>query len=293
MAQTADYPKENEMSHYDLSGRVVAITGATGGLGSALAGALSARGARLALFDLDEAAAKRLAQSLGGEQEARAWRVDVRSYEDLQAAMDSAAAHFGGIDVVIANAGIDEVSPMASMHPAAFDRVIDINLNGVWRTLKAGLPHVAKQHGYLMAISSMAAFVHSPLQAHYTASKAAVWAMCDSIRLEVKHLGVGVGSVHPTFFHTPMMDQVHADAAGVKLWGGNKGGLWRMISREEVVDGVIRGMERRSDMVVLPARNALIAKAPGFFRKVAEKLGFKSADIVEAIDLAERKALRG
>jgi len=276
------------MSHYDLSGRVVAITGAAGGLGSALACALLARGARLALFDVDEAAAARLAHGLGDERQAKGWRVDVRSCDDVQAAMDSAAAHFGRIDVVIANAGIDEVAPMATMHPAAFDRVIDINLNGVWRTLKAGLPHVARQRGYLLAISSMAAFVHSPLQAHYTASKAGVWAMCDSIRLEVKHLGVGVGSVHPTFFHTPMMDQVHADAAGVKLWGGNKSGLWRMISRDEVVDGVIRGIERRSDMVVLPARNALIAKAPGFFRKMAETLGFRSADIVEAIGLAER-----
>jgi NAD(P)-dependent dehydrogenase (short-subunit alcohol dehydrogenase family) len=287
------HTKEDEMSHYDLSGRVVAITGATGGLGSALARALSAKGARLALFDVDETAAARLAQGLGDERQAQAWRVDVRSYDELQTAMDSAAAHFGGIDVVIANAGIDEVAPMATMHPAAFDRVIDINLNGVWRTMKVGLPHVAKQHGYLLAISSMAAFVHSPLQAHYTASKAGVWAMCDSIRLEVQHLGVGVGSVHPTFFHTPMMDQVHADAAGAKLWGGNKDGLWRMISRDEVVDGVIRGIERRSDMVVLPARNALIAKAPGFFRKAAEKLGFKSSDIVEAISLAEGKALRG
>src|SRR6185369_3756320 len=280
------------MPHYDLSGRVVAITGATGGLGSALARKLLARGARLALFDLDLAAANLLAQELGGERQAWAWRADVRSYQDMQAAMDSAAAHFGGIDVVIANAGIDEVSPMATMHPAAFDRVIDINLNGVWRTLKAGLPYVASQRGYLMAISSMAAFVHSPLQAHYTASKAGVWAMCDSIRLEVKHLGVGVGSAHPTFFPTPMMDQVHADAAGVKLWGGNKGGLWRMISRDEVVDGVIRGIERRSDMVVLPAQNTLVAKAPGLFRKVTEKLGFKSADIVEAVALAERKAWR-
>ncbi|WP_426342491.1 SDR family NAD(P)-dependent oxidoreductase [Pseudoduganella sp. S-14] len=280
------------MPHYDLSGRVVAITGATGGLGSALARKLLAKGARLALFDLDLAAAIRLAQELGGERQVWAWRADVRSYQDMQAAMDSAAAHFGGIDVVIANAGIDEVSPMATMHPAAFDRVIDINLNGVWRTLKAGLPYVASQRGYLMAISSMAAFVHSPLQAHYTASKAGVWAMCDSIRLEVKHLGVGVGSAHPTFFPTPMMDQVHADAAGVKLWGGNKGGLWRMISRDEVVDGVIRGIERRSDMVVLPAQNTLVAKAPGLFRKVTEKLGFKSADIVEAVALAERKAWR-
>jgi NAD(P)-dependent dehydrogenase (short-subunit alcohol dehydrogenase family) len=279
------------MPHYDLRGRVVAITGATGGLGSAVARKLLEHGARLALFDVDEAAVMRLAQSLGGIEGVRGWHVDVRSYDDVKAAMDASAAHFGGIDVVIANAGVDEVSPMASMSPAAFERVIDINLIGVWRTMKAGLPHVAKKRGYLMAISSMAAFVHSPLQAHYTSSKAGVWALCDSVRLEVRHLGVGVGSVHPTFFRTPLMDQVHADAAGVKLWGGNKGGLWRMISCDEVVDGVVRGIERRSDMVVLPGQNTLIAKAPGLFRKIAERFGFKPADVIEAVALAESKTV--
>ena len=64
-----------------------------------------------------------------------------------------------------------------------FDRVIDINLNGVWRTFRAALPHVQKQQGYLLAISSMGAFFHSPLQSSYTASKAGVWALCDSLRL--------------------------------------------------------------------------------------------------------------
>lgn len=277
------------MPHYDLRGRVVAITGATGGLGCALARKLLEHGARLALYDVDEVAVMRLAQSLGGIEEVHGWHVDVRSYEAVKAAMDASAAHFGGIDVVVANAGVDEVSPMASMSPAAFERVIDINLTGVWRTMKVGLPHVAKQRGYLMAISSMAAFVHSPLQAHYTSSKAGVWALCDSVRLEVRHLGVGVGSVHPTFFRTPLMDQVHADAAGVKLWGGNKGGLWRMISLDEVVAGVVRGIERRSDMVVLPGQNTLIAKAPGLFRKLAERIGFRPADVVEAVALAESR----
>ena len=112
------------MPRYDLNGRVVAITGATGGLGNTLARELSARGARLALFDLDEAATSRLVQGFGGEQQAKDWRADVRSYEDLEAAMDAAAAHFGRIDVVIANAGIDEVSPMATMNPAAFERAV-------------------------------------------------------------------------------------------------------------------------------------------------------------------------
>jgi len=274
------------MPHYQLAGRVVVITGATGGLGSALAKKLRALGARIALLDLDLTAVTEQALSLGGEGVARGWRVDVRSYADIQIAMDEAAEHFGRVDVVIANAGIEHIAPMASTHPDEFDRVIDINLNGVWRTFRAALTHVQKEKGYLMAISSMAAFVHSPLQSHYTASKAGVWAMCDSIRLEVRHLGVGVCSVHPTFFRTAMLDQVHADPAGVKLWNGNKGGVWKMISLESVVDGIIRGIEQRSDIVVLPQAYTTIARAPGFFRRLIESIGFKTADVRRAIALA-------
>lgn len=275
------------MSRYNLQQRVVVITGATGGLGRGLAHALRAKGARLALLDIDLAKAQALAHELGDEQVARAWQADVRSHANLEQVMNEAARHFGGIDVVIANAGITQISPMVGTSPEAFERVIDINLTGVWRTLRTALPHVQQRRGYLMAISSMAAFVHSPLQSHYTASKAGVWAMCNSIRLEVRHLGVDVGTVHPTFFNTPMMAEVHADAAGAKLWGGNKGGIWKMITVDDVVRSVVDGIEERKEAVVVPRQNILIAKAPGLFRKLAERLGFKQADVVEAIRLAE------
>ncbi|WP_232441929.1 SDR family NAD(P)-dependent oxidoreductase [Burkholderia ubonensis] len=202
------------MSTYKLANKVVAITGSTGGLGSALAEALHARGARLALFDLEADKLTAQTRSFGHPSDVLGWTADVRNFESLEAAMANAAYHFGQIDVVIANAGIDTMAPMATLDPAAFDRVIDINLNGVWRTFRAGLPFVQQQRGYMLAISSMAAFVHSPLQASYTASKAGVWAMCDSIRLELRHLGIGVGSAHPTFFPTPLMDDVVADPAG-------------------------------------------------------------------------------
>src|SRR5580700_1490689 len=199
------------MAHYDLKGRVVAITGSTGGLGCAVAKALLAKGAKLALFDLDGASTAAQARALGDDRQVRGWPVDVTSLASLETAMDEAARHFGAIDVAIANAGILAVESILAADTGRFERVIDVNLNGVWRTFRAALPHVQPRQGYLMAISSMAALVHSPMQASYCASKAGVWAMCDSIRLELRNLGVGVGSVHPTFFATPMMDAIHTD----------------------------------------------------------------------------------
>ncbi|HEX5276760.1 MAG TPA: SDR family NAD(P)-dependent oxidoreductase [Fluviicoccus sp.] len=277
------------MAKYDISRLTIAITGSTGGLGSALAKALHAKGAKLALLDLDGAAAQQQATALGGPARAQGWTVNVRSMESLQLAMDAAAAHFGGLDLVIANAGITEMEALVNGSEAAFTRVIDINLNGVWRTFKAAIPHVQKRRGYLLAISSMAAFIHSPLQSSYAASKAGVWAMCDSIRLELRHLGVGVGSVHPTFFPTPMMDGVFADEAGTRIWDGNKGGIWKMVTLESVVAAIVDGIEHRRDMIVAPKRIELIARAPGVFRKAVELLGFRDSEIEKAVLAAGRR----
>jgi NAD(P)-dependent dehydrogenase (short-subunit alcohol dehydrogenase family) len=273
------------MTRYDLTGRTVAITGSTGGLGSALAGALRARGANLALLDLDANLTHDQAHALGPDTVAHGWRVDVRDLGSLEAALTGAAEHFGRLDVVVAGAGIDTIAPMATLDPAAFERVIDINLTGVWRTFRAALPHVRAHRGYLLAISSMAAFAHSPLQSPYTASKAGVWAMCDSIRLEVRHLGVGVGSAHPTFFRTPMMDDVVADPAGRQLWGGNDTGLFRMAPIGTVIDTLVAGIEKRASFIVAPKAHTLVAKAPGLFRPIFDR-AFGAPNLVRAIELA-------
>jgi NAD(P)-dependent dehydrogenase (short-subunit alcohol dehydrogenase family) len=273
------------MTRYDLGGRTVAITGSTGGLGTALAGALHARGANLALLDLDANLAHDQARALGPDTVAHGWGADVRDLGSLEAALADAANHFGRLDVVVANAGIDTIAPMVTLDPAAFERVIDINLTGVWRTFRAAIPHVEKHRGYLLAMSSMAAFAHSPLQSPYTASKAGVWAMCDSTRLEVRHLGIGVGSAHPTFFRTPMMDDAIADPAGRQLWGGNDKGLFKMVPIDTVVDALVTGIEKRAKLIVAPKSNTLVAKAPGLFRPIFDR-AFRGPNLVRAIQLA-------
>ncbi|MFN4327437.1 MAG: SDR family NAD(P)-dependent oxidoreductase [Limnobacter sp.] len=276
------------MPRYSLNGRTVLITGSTGGLGAAVATELRARGANLALLDLNGEQVMAQAATLGSESVAYGWAVDVRKLESVQAAVDAAASHFGGIDVVIANAGITSMAPLESHDPALFERVIDINLNGVWRTFRAALPYIKQSKGYLLGVSSMGAFVHSPLQGPYVASKAGVWALCDATRLEVRHYGVEVGSLHPTFFKTPMMDEVHADPAGHTLWGGNKKGLWKMIPLETVVESVVSGIERRAKIIVPTVQNSLVARVPGLLRPIVERIGFVGNTIPDAIAKAAK-----
>ena len=128
------------MAHFNLDNAVVAITGASGDLGRHLCAALAARGARLALMDLDQQSLTAQAETLGDASRARGWVADVRDLEQVRHAMDAAAAHFGRLDLVIANAGVATLEPLAQQSEASFERTIDINLNGVFRTFKAGLP---------------------------------------------------------------------------------------------------------------------------------------------------------
>ncbi|WP_254876036.1 SDR family NAD(P)-dependent oxidoreductase [Streptomyces sp. CAI-85] len=270
------------MPRYDLAGRTVLITGSTGGLGTALARALRDRGARLALLDLDGDLAQRQATDLGPETTARGWAADVRDLAGLRSATDAAAAHFGRLDVVVAGAGVGSMAPLETLDPEAWERVVDINLSGVWRTFRAALPHVKRHRGYLLAVSSMAAFVHSPLNGPYVASKAGVWALCDATRLELRHEGVGVGSAHPTFFKTPMLDDVHADPAGAAL--GRQ--------RERFVeDGSPRqGCGRRRDRIRAPVPHDRRPAPPGPGRPnsgarapACRPVGFRGTTIPDAI----------
>jgi NAD(P)-dependent dehydrogenase (short-subunit alcohol dehydrogenase family) len=270
------------MKRHELKDRVIVLTGATGGLGLAAAKALSAKGAKLALFDLNQEAVDKMAADLGGAQVAAGWAVNVRSMESLTAAMQGAAKHFGGIDVVIAGAGIASGGSLENMDPRDFDRVLDVNLNGVWRTFHAALPEVKQRKGYLLAISSMAAFIHSPLNVHYTASKAGVWALCNSARLELKHEGVGVGSFHPTFFKTPMMDAFEDGPCSTLVWNKHQG-IWKYVALEEVIAALVYCIEYRRETVTVPKSNSFAAIAPGFARKVIEKFGFNNERTAEAM----------
>ncbi|MAK91606.1 MAG: short-chain dehydrogenase [Oleibacter sp.] len=268
-----------------LKDKVIVITGSTGGLGNGVAEACLEEGAKLALMDVNEETLAQQMSVLGNIHNVRSWVVDVRNMESLQQAMDEAAAYFGGIDIVFANAGITAFAPMETMQPDVFERVIDINLTGVWRTFHAAIPHIKKSKGYLLATASMASFFHSPLQAHYTSSKAAVWAMCNSIRLELRPYGVSVGTIHPTFFRTAMMENTLQDSAGSKLWGGNRGGFWKMISCEDVVRVTVRMMKKRQSFRVVPLQMTVSAKIADLLRPVLAML-FKDKNIRESIDSA-------
>ena len=181
--------------NYSVSGKVVLITGGARGIGAELATRLHAKGARLVLTDLDAAPLTELADRLGRDR-LLAVVADVRDPEAMVAAARQAIEQFGGIDVVVANAGVGSFGSVLNIDPAAFKKVVDINLTGVFNTVHAALASVIERRGYVLVVSSMAAFVAAPGMAAYAASKSGAENFANALRQEVAHLGVDVGSAH-------------------------------------------------------------------------------------------------
>jgi NAD(P)-dependent dehydrogenase (short-subunit alcohol dehydrogenase family) len=188
---------------WSTRGKTVLITGAARGLGAETARRVAARGANVALVGLEPDELQRVAAQCGTNA---AWfECDVTDIEALGRAVQAAVERFEGIDVVMANAGIAPGGMVRSTDPAAFERTIEINLLGVWRTVRATLPHVIDRRGYVLVIASLAAAVHGPGMAAYSASKAGAEAFANSLRVEVKHLGVDVGVGYFSFIDTDMV----------------------------------------------------------------------------------------
>ncbi|MFD5824554.1 SDR family oxidoreductase [Lentzea sp. NPDC060358] len=232
----------------DVTGKVILITGAARGIGAEVARQLAARGARLALVGLEKAQLDEVARQTGG----MAWEADVTDWDVLERVTNEVAEHFGGIDVVVANAGIAATGFVRSMDPKAFERVIEVNLLGVWRTVRTALPHLVRSRGYCLVVSSLAAIVHIPGNAAYSAAKAGSEAFADSLRAEVRHLGVGVGTAYFSWIATDMVNSADEHPVFGRLRQGMPGLASKKYPVRDVGRAVVKGIERRAKAVHVP-----------------------------------------
>jgi NAD(P)-dependent dehydrogenase (short-subunit alcohol dehydrogenase family) len=254
---------------YDLANRTVLITGAAGGIGSETARQLTAAGANVALLDIEPAGLERLAEELGD----RAWwqRADVKSMADMEAAVEGAVARFGGIDVVVANAAAHRLERIEAIDPGEFERVVEVTFLGVWRTVRAALPHVLAAHGYILHVLSVGGVIHSPFNAPYAASKAAVQAFANTLRLEVEDRGVAVGVIYFGLIDT------ETGIAGVKhpLMAPIMESMPRRLVRHrpvaEAARAIVLGIERRSRVLVYPRIYAPPVRVADFFQRLGER----------------------
>src|SRR5205823_1467928 len=215
-------------------------TGGARGIGADAGRRLADRGDDVALVDRDP-----LVESTAAEIGALGLVADVTDPAALGEAVAATVERFGGIDVTVAGAGIvGSAVPIEKIDPADFERVLDVNLIGVWRTIRATLPHVVERRGYLLPIASIAAALPSPLLNAYGVSKAGVEALGRALRMELAHTGTRVGVAYFGIVDTDLV----RDATSQPAIARTRAMLPRLVDRPVPVgvagQAIVRGIER-------------------------------------------------
>jgi len=242
------------MASTDLSalrGQRVLVTGAARGIGAALAERLASHGARLALVGLEPETMAEVAERCG--KDTFVAECDVSSNEQVTEAVNAAAEALGGLDVVVANAGIATGGPLRSQDLRSWERVIEINLLGVMYTDRAALPHLERSGGYVLNIASTAAALRGPGMTAYCAAKAGVEALSDCLRVEMQPLGVHVGVAYFLFLDTDMVNDAERESP---LLQRAKAEMPRAFSRTyplaPAIDEVVAAIAQRRRRVAYP-----------------------------------------
>jgi NAD(P)-dependent dehydrogenase (short-subunit alcohol dehydrogenase family) len=278
------------MASYPVTGKSVLITGAARGIGAKTARRLAAKGAKVSLVGLEPEELEKVAAQCGSD--AVWFETDVTDWDALERAASGTVERFGGIAVVMATAGIASAGLVINTDPAAWERVIQVNLFGVWRTVRTCLPHVIERKGYILPVASLAAAAHSPVMSAYSASKAGVEAFADALRGEVAHHGVRVGCAYFSWIGTDMVSGGDASAAGGLLRGRMKGPLAKTYPVSVAVDAVEKGIENRSRRVMGPPWIKYMFAMRDFLGIIADK---QVADVMPEVErvVSEDIAKRG
>ncbi len=221
-----------------LNGRVAIVTGGSRGIGFAIAKALAGRGMHVTITGRDAEALASAANALNAADRVLTFAADVAEIEEVQQLVQRTVDRWGGLDVLVNNAGIGGFSPLADMAPQMWNAVIDTNLTGVYHCCHAAIPHLRKRGGgWIINISSLAGKNAFPGGAAYCASKAALNMFSEVLMQEVRYDGIRVSYIMP--------GSVDTDFAGPGRESGS-GASWK-IGADEVAQMVV-------DLLEMPGR---------------------------------------
>jgi short-subunit dehydrogenase len=240
-----------------LQGRRIIVTGASEGIGRALALALAGRGARLALAARDRPRLESLAQesrARGGD--ARALPTDVTNQQDCEWLVDETVKAYGGIDVLVHNAGITMWSRFDALQDLSiFERLMEVNYLAPVRLTALALPHLKKSSGLLVAVASLSGLTGVPERSGYAASKHAMIGFFDSLRIELAGSGVDVSVIAPDF----VVSEIHKRAIGPdgEPLGESPMKVSKVMTAETCAARIVKAIERRERLVLMSARGKL------------------------------------
>ena len=233
-----------------LTGQVVLITGAASGIGAATALEVLAQGGVPVLVDCDAEPLAAMAERCGGA--VLHLVADVTSLPAMEQVVAQILARLGRIDVVFANAGVAAFGPLAHVDPQAWKRCIEVNVFGVFNTVRAALPALLQVQGYVLINASVSSFAHPPVMSAYAASKSAVEAMGNSWRIELASHGVDVGVVHAGWVSTPLVTEGALHPGFVRLRATMPGPLNSETPPQDAARAIVRGMQLRQSRIWIP-----------------------------------------
>ena len=193
------------------------ITGGSKGIGLGIAKAMLAAGMKVAITGRNQESLNQALSQLEGKGEVMAIQSDVRNYEDEQKAIQQVVDRWGQLDVVIANAGVGKFASIEDLSPEDWNAVIDINLTGVFYTVKAALPTLKKSKGYIMTIASLAGTNFFKAGSAYNASKFGLVGFTQAIMLDLRQHGIKVTTIMPGSVATEFNDRTVSEADAWKI----------------------------------------------------------------------------
>jgi NAD(P)-dependent dehydrogenase (short-subunit alcohol dehydrogenase family) len=278
------------MKRYSLSDKVVFITGAGRGLGAATAAALTQRGARVVIADIDLAAAQSVAESLP-RGHGRALQCDVTRLDSVQEAVQWTLEEFGRIDVAIANAGIlGRGGTLRALTPDQVGGVMSVNVDGVVNTVSATLESVISSRGQIVVVSSVYAYVNGAGAIPYAMSKAAVEQLGRGLDVELAGHGASAMTAYFALIETDMIRQgVDADPEVHALLSALPKFVLKRIQPNTAATAIADGLERRQRSITVPGRWRPVAALRGVAGPIVDAKLARDANVRRALTQLENR----
>jgi NAD(P)-dependent dehydrogenase (short-subunit alcohol dehydrogenase family) len=284
------------MMAYDLKDKVVLITGAAGGIGAATARELYALGASLVLTDMQQTAVDKLAKEFSPSR-VLPLALDVTDAAVTKAVIQMTIQRFGRLDVVFANAGISwrtGASTIASCDEAEFEKIVEVDLLGVWRTIRAALPEIIRNKGQVLVTSSVYAFLNGMANAPYAASKAGVEMLARCLNAEFAYTGATASVVYPGWTATAIAKVAFGGNATVTKMTeiGFPGWLRRAIPPEQVAHAIAKGVQCRRPRIYAPWRWVPFSVFRGIFSLLTDAMLIRHRKLQVLIQQLEAESKR-